>query len=81
MLSRDGFEIVQHRRMTFDEHSKAFPTVFIREGRVNLYRCTLPYSHTDSKVVYFVTSAKGDEYGQFRTMGEALEAWTKAMQS
>lgn len=76
-MKNTKFKTFRHEKMTFDQHCKAWPTEFIQEGpafgNISVYRSVIPYTHTESSIVYFVTSSKGDEHGQFATLEEAME--------
>lgn len=39
----------------------------------------LPYDRLNSTIVYFVSSTKGDEYGQFANAGDAIDRATKVV--
>lgn len=68
------YEIIRHRKMLFDEHSKCFPSETIKkQGGVYVQKCIIPYCHETSKVVYFVNGINGDSYGQYTSKGDAME--------
>lgn len=71
--TKDGFQMITHSEMGWDEHSKNFPVVFIiKTLKASAYLTYIRNTTRETRLVYFVTGHNGDEFGQFKTAEEAI---------
>lgn len=63
--TKEGFTIVSGKR----NDSK----IIFRKNGVYISKSYIPYTHTSSTIVYFVSGSNGDEYGQFTNKKSALK--------
>lgn len=59
------------QRVLKSENNKS-ETIF-DNGILYVKICFVDYDYTNQTIVYFVSSHKGDEFGQFNTASEAID--------
>lgn len=69
MITKEGFEIVHG-------HVEGIEDIYNKRG-VYAYKSYVPYTHTSSTKVYFVSDTTGNEFGQFPTKEQALKVARK----